>query len=283
MSVYGNCYPGEYPATFNGVSRTKFSKNRSRLIFEFLILTDDRTAPRQDNRGHDLYAVSVCNPSDGLNPKSKPYKIRRAMLEADEYDAIEAARSVPPWEHFVSKRQNGSRRIMMVRVARKGPEVKQVAVVTHLQRPREGVWECLDQEFEGPSRAIKTAAVKEQPPILSDTGEARLPPVKPTTYQPVMTEPASAEETSLPRPDTQLIPETAFELPKVPSKAAVERFSWLNADGTVAPPSRANEERFKRLSEEEYTMWSHWNFDPVRRKRRQWYDQHGNLRELTLD
>jgi hypothetical protein len=154
-TVYGNCPTGEYPAIFVDAFPARYPKGE-RLLVSFLILDEARQAPRQNNQGDDLYAVAVCNMSDGTNPKSKPYTIRRAMLDGDEYDPIDAAREVPDWAHFKARRQDGSRSIIDVRVDRE----KGVSLATHIKRPRDGVWQSILGEYEGHKGAERAA----QPP-----------------------------------------------------------------------------------------------------------------------
>jgi hypothetical protein len=76
--------------------------------------------------------------------------MRKAMLEADEYDPIAVACGLPPWEAFKQPRKDGRRRILGVRVDKRGSEAKPVSLVTHIKRPRDGVWECIEGQFEGP-------------------------------------------------------------------------------------------------------------------------------------
>jgi hypothetical protein len=149
MTIYPNlAVPGDYPAVFRGTTEVKFPKG-PRLSYAFLILNEDRSTPQKSAAGDDQFAVAICNVSDGNNPKSKPYKIRRAMLEADEYDPIDATSRVPPAEYFL-ERHNGAHRVIEVRVACKKFGGGLLALVTHIGRPRDGEWECIEGKYEGP-------------------------------------------------------------------------------------------------------------------------------------
>src|SRR4051794_30924176 len=118
VQVYGNCPAGEFPSVFTGAFEAWF-KRSPRLLFGFLILNPDCSAPAQNDASENLYAVAVCNKSNGTNPKSKPYKICKAMLQPEEYDPIGAAMGVPSWEHFTQPRADGSYRVLEIRVERK--------------------------------------------------------------------------------------------------------------------------------------------------------------------
>src|SRR5262249_29975908 len=127
-----------------------------RLVVSFLLLNDAETAPAQNDAGEDLYAVTICNANPGTNPTSKSYRIRKAMLAECEYDPIEAAKSVPPWDHFEAPLKS-KRRTLRVRVRRKVDETtgNAVSLVTHIQRPRDSVWEWIEQEAPGKRKGTK--------------------------------------------------------------------------------------------------------------------------------
>ena len=148
VTVYGDAPEGEHPAIFVGAQRFRFPKG-TRLIFQFLILNSDQEAPLENEQGEPYYAVAVCNDSRGTNPKSKAYKICKAMLRPDEYDPVEAAIAVPNWEHFSQANPDGTRRIIWARVERRGPIGQLISLVTHIKRPRDGVWEHIEGKFEG--------------------------------------------------------------------------------------------------------------------------------------
>lgn len=146
--VYGNAPAGDHPAAFSHAFEADYPKGK-RLLFSFVVLNEERTMPLKNRSGDDLFAVAVCNVSGGENPKSKPFKICRAMLEADEYDAIASATAVPPWQHFQAPNKLGKRRLLQIRVVQKGPAGRTVSIVTHVCRPRDNEWECIEGQFEG--------------------------------------------------------------------------------------------------------------------------------------
>ena len=148
VTVYGDAPEGEHPAIFVSAQRTKYPKG-PRLIFQFLILNSDQESPLENEEGEPYYAVAVCNVSKGTNPKSKAYKICKAMLRPDEYDPVEVAIAVPSWEHFAQENPDGTRRIIWVRVERRGPIGQLISLVTHIKKPRDGVWEHIEGKFDG--------------------------------------------------------------------------------------------------------------------------------------
>jgi hypothetical protein len=76
------------------------------------------------------------------------------MLQPYEYDPIDAAMGGPPWEHFTACNPDGTWPIVGIRVEeRRCENGKLVNIVTHLQRPRDGVWQDLRGKFEGPPDA----------------------------------------------------------------------------------------------------------------------------------
>ncbi len=93
-SVFGNAPMGDHPAIFIAAETVKYPKGLRR-VFGFLVLNVYLSAPLQNDQGHPIYSVDVCNASKGKNPKSKPHKICKAMLQPDEYDPIDAALEVP--------------------------------------------------------------------------------------------------------------------------------------------------------------------------------------------
>ncbi len=153
-SVFGNAPNGDHPAIFIAAETVKYPKGLRR-IFGFLVLNEDQSAPLQNEEGDPLYAVAVCNGSKGKNPKSKPHKICKAMLRSDEYDPIDAALEVPEPEHFTRRNEDGSHRVLWIRVEEKQTAGRQVSVVTHIKRPRDGEWECIEGQYEGRSRAAE--------------------------------------------------------------------------------------------------------------------------------
>src|SRR5437763_12194560 len=99
ITPYGNAEAGESPALFTGSFEAQYPKGK-RLIFGFVILNDDRRTPHDGPDGGGLYAVAVCNKSEGANPKSKPFRIRRAMLQPEEFENPALSIIPPAAEHF---------------------------------------------------------------------------------------------------------------------------------------------------------------------------------------
>ena len=61
------------------------------------------------------------------------------MLTKEEYDPLDIHLGLPNLNYFF-------KRIMKVRVTRKETGMN---FITHIQRPRDGQWECIEGEFEG--------------------------------------------------------------------------------------------------------------------------------------
>jgi hypothetical protein len=149
-SVYGNAPLGEHFAVFQTAGSQKYPSGM-RFVVGFVIVNPETKVPLEDADGNILFAVAVCNlVGGGGNAKSKQFKIRKAMLRAEEFDPIGNAASVPGWDHFTQRLSDGSWRILKIRVATKGENGKRVSVVTHIERPREGQWEPIDGVFDGP-------------------------------------------------------------------------------------------------------------------------------------
>ena len=146
--VYGTAPDGDHHATLVGVETSNLGRG-SRLLYQFLLLNADCAEARYDDDGNPVFAITACNVSSGTNPKSKPFRLNRAMLEADEFDPIDSAVRVPPWQHFCERRADGQRRVIGVRVAGHRFANGRVALVTHIRRPRDGVWESIEGRFEG--------------------------------------------------------------------------------------------------------------------------------------
>lgn len=156
INIYGNAPAGDHNAVFVGCTYEHFkgAKLPNRCISGFLLVSPDGAEPLRDADGHEYYAAYTSNIPKGNNPKSSLYKLRQAMLQPYEYDPIDAAMGVPPWEHFTTRNPDGSRRIVSIRVEeRRCENGKLVSIVTHLRRPRDGAWQDLRGKFEGPSDA----------------------------------------------------------------------------------------------------------------------------------
>lgn len=137
FTAYTNCPPGEYGAMLINSEVKKYPKGE-REVLTFLILGDDGL-PWINNKSESYYSVIVCNKSNGKSPKSKINKIKLAMLSRHEYDPIKSRVGLPDISHFYNQ-------VFKVRVSAKGEEYN---FITHIQRPRDMEWECVEGEFEG--------------------------------------------------------------------------------------------------------------------------------------
>ena len=146
FTAYGNAEPGDYPAQ---LIRTYTARYHTwpRFIYLFVILKSDRDTPHNGPDGAGLYAVAVCNNAEGKNPASKSYKIRRAMLEPEEAKDFETRLNPPSPEEF-TKPFRGRRRIVDIRVETRETNGKRVSVITHIRRPSDGEWACIEGMFQ---------------------------------------------------------------------------------------------------------------------------------------
>ena len=138
FTAYTNCPSGEYWAVFYNSEVKKYPKGWKEII-SFLILNEDKKTPRLNNKGEPYYSTIICNQSKGSNPKSKVSKIKKAMLTKEEYDPLDIHLGLPNISSFF-------KRIMQVRVTTKETGMN---FITHIQRPRDNQWECIEGEFEG--------------------------------------------------------------------------------------------------------------------------------------
>jgi hypothetical protein len=166
VTPYGNSDPGEYPALFTGSFEARFPKGM-RLIFGFAVLNPDRQTLHDGPDGGGLWAVAVCNRSDGTNPKSKPYKIRRAMLQPEEAADNQLVLDLPPAEHFTAP-YGERQRVLDIRVACRDTEAGRLSLVTHICRPRDGEWQCIEGMYEGGAPETRNG----RPLWLQDDGTA---------------------------------------------------------------------------------------------------------------
>ena len=137
FTPYANCPSGEYWAIFFNSEIKKYPKGERQLL-TFLIL-DEEQQPFLNNQGEAYYSVIVCNKSKGSSPKSKINKIKKAMLAIDEYDPIEIHLGLPELDKFYKRK-------MKIRITTKETGMN---FITHIQRPRDSEWECIEGEFEG--------------------------------------------------------------------------------------------------------------------------------------
>ena len=137
FTPYANCPSGEYWATFFNSEIKKYPKGERQLL-TFLIL-DEEQQPFLNNQGEAYYSVIVCNKSKGSSPKSKINKIKKAMLAIDEYDPIEIHLGLPEVDKFYKRK-------IKIRITTKETGMN---FITHIQRPRDDQWECIEGEFDG--------------------------------------------------------------------------------------------------------------------------------------
>ena len=138
FTAYTNCPSGEYWAIFSNSEVKKYPKGY-REILSFLILNDDKETPRLNNKEEPYYSTIICNESKGSSPKSKVNKIKKSMLSKEEYDPISIHLGVPTIETFY-------KRVLKVKVC---PKSNNKNFITHIQRPRDNQWECIEGEFDG--------------------------------------------------------------------------------------------------------------------------------------
>ena len=143
FTPYTNCPSGEYWAAFCNSEVKKYPKGK-REILGFLILDEDKEAPRLNNKGDPYYSTIICNQSKGSSPKSKVNKIKKAMLTKEEYDPLDVHLGLPTTETFY-------KRIVKVKVC---PKSNDKNFITHIQRPRDNEWECIEGEFDGTINSI---------------------------------------------------------------------------------------------------------------------------------
>ena len=137
FTAHTNCPPGEYLAIFTNSKVLKYPRGE-REILSFLILKDENT-PLINNKGKAYYSVIVCNKTKGVSTKSKITKIKLAMLNNDEYNPLNIHIGLPAIETFYDRR-------FKVLVAAKSEDYN---FITHIQRPRDLVWEDIEMEYEG--------------------------------------------------------------------------------------------------------------------------------------
>jgi len=142
FTAYTNCPSGEYWAIFSNSEIKKYPKGERQLL-TFLILSEEQQ-PFLNNQGEAYYSIIVCNKSKGSSPKSKINKIKKAMLAIDEYDPIGIHLGLPELDKFYKRK-------FKVRVSGKN---KKYNFITHIQRPRDNQWECIEGEFEGKYKTI---------------------------------------------------------------------------------------------------------------------------------
>ena len=138
FTAYTNCPSGEYWAIFSNSEVKKYPKGY-REVLTFLILNDDKQTPKLNNKEEPYYSTIICNKSKGSSPKSKVNKIKRSMLSKEEYDPVKIHLGVSTIETFYNRK-------LKVKVSLKSNNKN---FITHIQKPRDNQWECIEGEFEG--------------------------------------------------------------------------------------------------------------------------------------
>tara|TARA_B110000008_G_scaffold269507_1_gene298817 strand:- start:200 stop:904 length:705 start_codon:yes stop_codon:yes gene_type:complete len=138
FTAYANCPSGEHWAIFSNSEVKKYPKGY-REVLTFLILNDDKQTPKLNNKEEPYYSTIICNKSKGSSPKSKVNKIKRSMLSKEEYDPVNIHLGVPTIETFYNRK-------LKVKVCLKSNNKN---FITHIHRPRDNQWECIEGEFEG--------------------------------------------------------------------------------------------------------------------------------------
>ena len=138
FTAYANCPSGEYWAIFSNSEVKKYPKGY-REVLTFLILNDDKQTPKLNNKEEPYYSTIICNQSKGSSPKSKVNKIKRSMLSKEEYDPVNIHLGVSKIETFYNRK-------LKVKVCLKSNNKN---FITHIHRPRDNQWECIEGEFEG--------------------------------------------------------------------------------------------------------------------------------------
>ena len=157
---YGDNTPnGEYYAEFIALDLERFPLGQ-RQVFKFVILNEQTDMPCVDEYDDTMFAVAVCNASAGKSSKSKIVKITRALMSEEIYDPIKSLTEIPvPQELLYTKAH--------IRVKQKTSDRgKTVSNITHIKRPRDGVWECIEAVFDKkktkPNRALSYKEIAEK-------------------------------------------------------------------------------------------------------------------------
>ena len=261
ITPYGNTESGDYPAIFTGCFEGKYPR-ASRLIFGFAILNADRQTPHDGPDGEGLYAVAVCNKSEGTNPKSKPFKIRKAMLQPEEFQDLRLAVEPPPPEHFTEP-YGDRQRVLDIRVERREKDGRQVSLVTHIRRPRDGEWQCIEGQYEGArEEELHGAPMAAHTAVAADKRRADV----------------AAECASEPNADNHAQEASAVDELELDSESFTERPFWLQEDGTA---SRGGDlDRLDGLPEGEILEFWSWN-TTTSGQLRKWRHADGGVRVLT--
>ena len=144
ISSYPNSPAGIYPAVLCKSKIVPYPRGE-RQVLEFLILKDNEKEPLTNEVGNDCSASIICNPSDGTNPKSKIYKVIRAMLKEHESDPIKSSIIIPKLEHFLPSNDKPNR-VVYVEV-----EIKnKLSLISKIKNSRESnKWHPINGVFEG--------------------------------------------------------------------------------------------------------------------------------------
>ena len=142
LKHYGDNTPnGEYYAVFIALDLERFPLG-GRMVFKFAILDEATNNPCVDEYDNTMFAVAVCNSTQCKSSKSKIIKVTRALLSGEKYDPIKSLSEVPHPEELLFTKAH-------IRVKQKTSDRgKTVSNITHIQRPRDGQWECIEAVFD---------------------------------------------------------------------------------------------------------------------------------------
>ena len=89
------------------------------------------------------------------------------MLQPEEARDNQLVLNLPGAEHFTTP-YNGRERVLDIRVNRKETQGQRVSLVTHIRRPRDGEWQCIEGSYEG----AEAGTVNGRPFWLREVGAA---------------------------------------------------------------------------------------------------------------
>tara|TARA_Y100000590_G_C15342908_1_gene872134 strand:- start:84 stop:623 length:540 start_codon:yes stop_codon:yes gene_type:complete len=161
LKPYGDNTPnGEYYAAFITLDEERFPSGQKRKVFKFVILDETTKKPRVDENNNTMFAVAVCNSTECKSTKSKIVKVIRALLTGENYDPIKSLLEIPQPEEL---RFTKAYIRVKQRTSNKG---KTVSNITHIKRPRDGQWECIESVFDKkktkPNRSLSYKEIAEK-------------------------------------------------------------------------------------------------------------------------
>jgi hypothetical protein len=142
LKHYGDNTPdGEYFAVLISLDEERFPLGK-RMVFKFAIINQDTFEPQLDKYDNPMFAVAVCNYSQMKSSKSKIVKVTRALISEDKYDPIKSLSEIPRPEDLYKTKTH-------IRVKQKTSDKgKTVSNITHIKRPRDGIWESILSSFD---------------------------------------------------------------------------------------------------------------------------------------